>query len=243
MTFCYILAEMRRSQSASTQRNEPLVEDQLPQDITLRKEAIQKRIKSAEEINNKISNCRRTLQEQLNQSQRKINGITNQGEVHRNALQQEIAFLEEQRNAIDEQIELKKSVLQSKPLQMQQDIAGEQWEMELEKQKINLEINGLQKHPKYMSAMQINELRHEFEQLKLIPISRSDPNLQQPTTDNQNCPICFNKPRECHECNICNNWVCQDCKGHLTQCPQCRADLGPNPLRRNKALEESYYQG
>ena len=182
----------------------------MPQDITLRKEAIADRIKVAEEVNKKISKCKRALQDKKTRNQQIIDQIRAQGNVDTQAINHELQDLEEQRKIIEEQIELKRRVLKDKESEIQQDIETKQWDLQSDEEKLELEIQRLQRHPKLKSQSEIETLKHELEQLNLVPLPRSSSNLEQSTHNEHNCPVCSNKPRECHGCLNCDHWVCQE---------------------------------
>ena len=210
--------------------------DELPQDLTLRKEAITDRIKVTEEVNKKIAKCKKDLQEKKARNKQIVDQIRAQGKVATQAIQHEI-------NILDEQIQLKRRNLKDKQTEIQQEIETKTWDLQSDEQKIELEIQRLQRHPKLKSQSEVKALKQEFEQLKLVPIPRSSSNLEQSTHNEHNCPVCSNKPKECHGCLNCDNWVCQDCKEQINYCPHCREDLTQNCLKRNRAVERIITQG
>ena len=209
----------------------------------MRKKAIEDRIKVFEEVKAKIANCRRTLQEKKTRSQQKVNGIKSQGQVDKLAFQSEINHIKEQIQRLEEQRQFKQAAMQDKELETEQEIETEVWHLQSEEQKIELEIQQLQSHPKLKSQSEIDELKQELNRLESEPMPRTTSNARQSNNDDHDCPVCSNRPVECHGCQTCDNWVCQDCKGSLTNCPHCREDLTQKPLRRNRALERVILRG
>ncbi len=218
---------MQRSQSSFASRNQFLSRDVLPKDVTERKAALEQRINLSQQVGNRIFICRQALLEKRTKSQEKIKLIESQGQENTQAIRNKIKKLEEQ-------IQLEKIALKDKQFEIQQEIENEHWEMHLEEQKTQLEIQYLEKHPKLKSQLEIDKLKKELEQLKSV---------NNPRTTGHDCPVCHSKPLECHGCLTCDNWVCQDCKGQVDHCPQCRQDLGELPLRRNRAVERIIFKG
>ncbi len=236
---------MKRSRASTSLRNDSstTIKDDLPQDFNLRKEAIENRIKVSEDINSKILKCKKSMQEKKARNQQKIDQIRCQGNVDTNSIENEIISLEEQKQRIEDQIQQKRNVLTDKKKEIQHEIDAKQWEMELDNQKMELEIQGLERHPKLKSQSEIEELKRELEKMILAPIPRPVSNFKNQRDNDHNCPVCSNKPKECHGCVTCDNWVCQGCMAQIEHCPHCREDLTQKPLKRYKAVERIIIRG
>ena len=92
----------------------------------------------------------------------------------------------------------------------------------------------------YRSEGQILKMTEELEVLNLGGGTDLDGNGNKANGNNdgeRSCQICLSKPEQVFTCDICNNWICQNCQLILRSCPMCRTDLERRPLRRNRALE------
>ena len=152
----------------------------------------------------------------------------------RNKYGRETSDLKVEIQQLQEIIDSKKIQLRAKKQEMERQIKTEEMQLLSEQQWKELERN-----PKYKTQIQINQLRRELEQLSFG--TGSNDNSRKETESN--CSICFEKPNECWGCQECDNWVCQQCKIILENCPHCREDFKNRPMKRYRAVERILLRG
>ena len=92
--------------------------------------------------------------------------------------------------------------------------------MEYDLERLNVEIQHFEKHPKHRSQIELQILQEILDNMDLRFDGTQAVNAL--AVCEEDCHVCYETAKECHTCQTCNNWVCQNCKQKLRTCPTCR---------------------
>ena len=143
--------------------------------------------------------------------------------------------LEKVRTSIAKKGQLETKLKKAKQIQLQIESKSKEITKYKEQlHKAESELEKLYQSPDYLDEIQIEKMQENLSEIQaIIETMRSfafDVDFE--------CVVCLEtQPEEVHSCDVCDNWICGNCKDKVKTCPTCRADLKDNPLRRNKTVE------